>query len=55
MNNSYVNESIRCTVNQCKNHAQSKDNCALSSILVGTHEHNPTQDQCTDCKSFQMK
>ncbi|QHI73319.1 DUF1540 domain-containing protein [Aminipila terrae] len=55
MNSSFVNESIRCTVDQCKNHAQSKNYCSLDSITVGTHENSPTQDQCTDCKSFQVK
>ena len=49
------NTSIRCTVNNCVNHCQEKDYCGLDSILVGTHEGNPTVDQCTDCKSFKLK
>ena len=36
------NECIRCTV----------DNCTLETIQVGTHEANPTMDQCTDCLSY---
>ena len=28
---------------------------ALDKIRVGTHEMNPTEDQCTDCKSFRKK
>ena len=44
--------AIRCTVQQCKNHSSSADYCSLDSITVGTHAHNPTVDQCTDCKSF---
>ena len=38
MDNSYANESIKCTVYQCKNHCSSKDNCSLNCIQVGTHE-----------------
>lgn len=55
MDNSYANESIKCTVYQCKNHCSSKDNCSLNYIQVGTHECNPTVDQCTDCMSFEKK
>lgn len=49
------NLSIKCTVSQCTHHSCNKDYCTLDSILVGTHEANPTMDQCTDCKSFEMK
>ena len=35
--------------------SDSANYCSLERILVGTHEANPTMDQCTDCKSFQMK
>ncbi len=55
MNQSYANESIKCTVYNCKHHCDCKDNCSLSCIQVGTHESNPTQNQCTDCKSFEKK
>ena len=41
--------SIRCTVEQCANHCDSAAYCALDSITVGTHEANPTVDQCTYC------
>ena len=34
---------------------QSKNYCSLDRITVGTHEYNPTEDQCTDCKSFRKK
>lgn len=50
-----ANSSIKCTVVQCKNHAQSSDYCALNSITVGTHEKNPTMYECTDCMSFELK
>ena len=49
------NPCIACTVQQCAHHSQKENYCSLDSILVGTHEHNPTEDQCTDCKSFLRK
>ena len=50
-----ANKSIECTVFQCANHCGDANYCALDRILVGTHEGNPTMDQCTDCKSFRKK
>lgn len=50
-----ANESIKCTVANCVNHCTSKEYCSLNCIQVGTHEANPTMDQCTDCQSFSMK
>ncbi len=50
-----ANKCIECTVKQCANHAQTSNYCALDKIMVGTHESNPTQDQCTDCMSFRKK
>ena len=50
-----ANKAIECTVHQCANHCQDANYCALDRILVGTHEGNPTMDQCTDCKSFRKK
>ena len=38
----HANKCIACSVAQC-------------AIQVGTHEADPTMDQCTDCKSFRMK
>ena len=49
------NHCIACTVEQCAHHCQNQNYCSLDRILVGTHENNPTQDQCTDCKSFLKK
>lgn len=51
----HANESIKCTVQQCTYHCDDKDYCSLDSILVGTHETNPTMKECTDCKSFEPK
>lgn len=49
------NKNIACTVQQCKNHSAEGEYCALTKITVGTHETNPTQPQCTDCMSFEVK
>lgn len=50
-----ANESIKCTVSQCSHHCGTENYCSLPCIQVGTHEANPTMDQCTDCKSFELK
>lgn len=50
-----VNSCIKCSVNNCKHHAQVQDYCTLNEIQVGTHEANPTMIECTDCKSFALK
>lgn len=49
------NRSIECTVNECRYHSNCENYCTLDKILVGTHEANPTMDQCTDCKSFDRR
>ncbi|MGL4791072.1 MAG: DUF1540 domain-containing protein [Anaerotignaceae bacterium] len=46
------NTNVKCSVQQCANHCHTEDYCSLSSITIGTHEYNPTGEQCTDCKSF---
>ncbi|MDU7337120.1 MAG: DUF1540 domain-containing protein [Clostridium sp.] len=53
--NSRPNPSIGCSVEQCRFHCQAQDFCSLEKIQVGTHEQNPSMDQCTDCQSFQVK
>ena len=50
-----ANKCIECTVQQCAYHCDTENYCSLDRILVGTHEANPTVDQCTDCKSFRKK
>ena len=42
------NTSIRCAVTNCANHCKDAQYC-------GTHEANPTMDQCTDCQSFKKQ
>ena len=49
------NESIKCTIKSCAHHAKDENYCSLDSILVGTHEANPTEKTCTDCESFELK
>ena len=53
MDNSFANKSIKCSVQQCKYHNNHEDYCSLDCIKVGTHEENPTVNQCTDCESFE--
>ncbi|MGN1126814.1 MAG: DUF1540 domain-containing protein, partial [Ruminococcus sp.] len=43
------------TVTSCENHNATEDYCALDTIMVGTHEPNPSQCQCVDCESFVAK
>lgn len=50
-----ANECIKCTVQQCANHCSDKNYCSLDCVTIGTHEANPSMDQCTDCKSFKVK
>ena len=47
------NQTIRCTVDQCRHHEKTQNLCSLDAITVGTHEANPKADQCTDCLSFE--
>lgn len=49
------NTSIKCAVESCTHHCKTQQYCGLGSIQVGTHESNPTQDQCTDCQSFRKQ
>lgn len=53
--NCNANHCIACTVSQCKHHCDRENYCSLERIQVGTHEADPTVDQCTDCMSFSRK
>ena len=53
--NNHANKCIACTVEFCAYHGDTENYCSLERIQVGTHECNPTQDQCTDCMSFRKK
>jgi hypothetical protein len=49
------NSAIKCSVPECENNQGAKGYCTLESIEIGTHEFYPTQQQCTDCQSFQLR
>ncbi|MCY6958129.1 DUF1540 domain-containing protein [Clostridium brassicae] len=49
------NQSIRCTVDECKFHCNKDDYCTLESIEVVKHEPKAKTVECTDCGSFQTK
>ena len=49
-----LHRPIHCTVNSCAHHCKNEQYCGLDTIQVGTHEANPTMDQCTDCQSFKL-
>lgn len=53
--NCHANNSIKCTVQQCKYHCGEQQYCSLDCITVGTHEANPEVCECVDCKSFVKK
>ena len=53
--NCHANKCIQCTVALCDDPGTTENYCSLDRIQVGTHEANPTQDQCTDCMSFRKK
>jgi len=55
MKNDRANYSIKCTVSNCAHHCAGENYCSLDSISVGSHECDPTMEQCTDCMSFEMK
>ena len=46
------NTAIHCAVTSCAHHCRDAQYCGLKTIQVGTHETNPSMDQCTDCRSF---
>lgn len=47
------NTSIHCSVTECAHHCENAQYCGLNAIQVGTHESNPSMEQCTDCQSFE--
>ncbi len=49
------NKHIECSVSSCKNHCNEENYCSLEKVVIGTHESNPTMNQCTDCESFVLK
>lgn len=47
------NDSIGCTVTECKFHAKDEKFCTLEQIQVVKHEHGAKTVECTDCGSFE--
>ncbi|MGH4140548.1 DUF1540 domain-containing protein [Clostridium sp.] len=46
------NNSIGCTVTECKFHCQHDNYCTLNKIEVIKHESVAKTVECTDCASF---
>lgn len=49
------NQSIKCNVNNCKNHCGSQNYCSLNSVKIGTKNSNPTDCKYVDCESFEAE
>ena len=49
------NESIGCTVTECKFHCQDDNYCTLNHIQIVTHNSCAYSKECTDCGSFVKK
>lgn len=46
------NNSIGCSVNECKNHCKEDNYCTLPKIEVTKHDAVANSVECTDCGSF---
>ena len=49
------NESIACTVIECKFHCNEDNYCTLNKIQVVSHTGCVSSKECTDCGSFSRK
>lgn len=49
------NDSIGCTVSECKFHDNDANYCTLQQIQVVKHEAEAKTVECTDCGSFDKK
>ncbi|MBQ5695378.1 MAG: DUF1540 domain-containing protein [Clostridium sp.] len=49
------NESIGCTVTECKFHCEDDNYCTLKHIQVVCHTNFASSKECTDCGSFVKK
>lgn len=47
------NESIGCSVSECKFHCQEDNYCTLDKINVIKNSSSASTIQCTDCGSFE--
>ena len=55
MDNKHKNDCIKCSVAQCQHNMVTENYCSLDSIQVASHEKNPTDEKCVDCRSFECK
>lgn len=55
MKSTEANHAIHCTVEDCRYHTGTEDYCSLDCIHVASHEQNPSDEKCVDCKSFACK
>ena len=46
---------LACLIEAGCHHCGCEDYCTLDKVCIGTHEADPTVDQCTDCLSFVKK
>ena len=49
------NDSIGCSVTECKYHCNNENFCTLEQIKVAKHEPIASSIECTDCQSFDNK
>jgi hypothetical protein len=49
------NDSIGCSVDECKFHDDGANYCTLQQIQVVKHEAKASTTECTDCGSFQVE
>lgn len=49
------NNSISCTVTECKFHCHEDNYCTLEKIQVVKHEAKAKTVECTDCGSFRAE
>lgn len=49
------NDSIGCSVDECKYHCKDDNYCTLSKIEVTKHEPVASTTLCTDCASFKKQ
>ncbi|ABR47324.1 protein of unknown function DUF1540 [Alkaliphilus metalliredigens QYMF] len=50
-----INNSIGCTVDECRFHAKKESFCSLDHINVVKHEKSARNQEATDCGSFKLE
>lgn len=49
-----ANKAIGCVVDECKFHAKEESYCSLDHINVVKHTDRATNQEATDCGSFEV-